>query len=237
MNVTVKQGKIEREPAEVLVLTHFEGVARLNDAAASVDRALSGQLRNLLKSGEFEGKLNQTVLLHASGRTPAKRILLVGLGKKKDARVDCVRQALGTAVKRVRQAGASSFVTCLHGEDLPKASVVELAQALVEGAILGTYQFTEYLSDKKADNKQVSRLTVLATDARQLADLKDAIESCEDGSGDRAELARLAGEAKSAARRPQDDRRRNRWSPWQRRSARPGLGSRRAERHGDENQQ
>ncbi len=173
MNVTVKHGKIEREPAEVLVLTHFEGAAQLNDAAASVDRALGGRLRNLLKSGEFEGKLNQAVLLHAPGRTPAKHILLVGLGKKKDARVDYVRQAMGTAVKRVRQAGAASFVTCLHGEDVPKASVVELAQALVEGAILGTYQFTEYLSEKKGGAKPVVRLTVLATDAWQVDDLKE----------------------------------------------------------------
>ena len=67
MNVTVKQGHIEREPAEVLVLTHFEGDERLNDAAAAVDRALGGLLRGLLKSGEFEGKLNQTVLLHTPG--------------------------------------------------------------------------------------------------------------------------------------------------------------------------
>lgn len=173
MNVTVKQGKIEREPAEVLVLTHFEGDGRLNDGASAVDRALHGQLRALLKSGEFEGKLNQAVLLHVTGKTPAKRILLVGLGKKKDARVDCVRQAMGTAVKRVRQAGASSFVTGLHGESLPKASVIELAQALVEGAILGTYQFTEYLSDKKAGAKTVARLTLVATDAWQVDDLKE----------------------------------------------------------------
>ena len=173
MNVTVKQGHIEREPAEVLVLTHFEGDERLNDAAAAVDRALGGLLRGLLKSGEFEGKLNQTVLLHTPGKAAAKRVLLVGLGRKKDARVDYVRQAMGTAVKRVRQAGASSFVTCLHGEDLSKTSAVELAQALVEGAILGTYQFTEYLSDKKTGAKQVVRLTVLTTDPRQLADIKE----------------------------------------------------------------
>ncbi|MGH7260577.1 MAG: leucyl aminopeptidase [Nitrospiraceae bacterium] len=173
MNVTVKQGKIEQEPAEVLVLTHFDGDARLNDQAAAVDRTLEGLLRGLLKSGEFEGKLNQTVLLHTSGKTPAKRVLLVGLGKKKDARVDYVRQAMGTAVKRVRQAGASSFVTCLHGDGLPKTSDVELAQALVEGAILGTYQFTEYLSDNKAGAKQVARLTVLASDAGQLAGIKE----------------------------------------------------------------
>jgi leucyl aminopeptidase len=173
MNVTVKQGRIEREPAEVLVLTHFDGDASLNDQAAAVDRALGGSLRGLLKSGEFEGKLNQAVLLHASGKAPAKRVLLVGLGKKKDARVDYVRQAMGTAVKRVRQAGATSFVTCLHGEDLSKTSAVELAQALVEGAILGTYQFTEYLSDHKPSAKAVARMTLLAADARQLTDLKE----------------------------------------------------------------
>ena len=172
MNVTVKQGKIEREPAEMLVLTHFDGDS-LNDQAAAVDRALGGQLRGLLTSGEFEGKLNQAVLLHTSGKAAAKRVLLVGLGKKKDACVDYVRQAMGTAIKRVRQAGAASFVTCLHGEDLSKTTAVELAQALVEGAILGAYQFTEYLSDKKADAKRVARLTLLASDARQLADLKE----------------------------------------------------------------
>jgi leucyl aminopeptidase len=80
---------------------------------------------------------------------------------------------MGTAVKRVRQAGASSFITCLHGDGLSKTSAVELTQALVEGAILGAYRFTEYLSDKKDDAKQVTRLTVLATDAWQLDDLKE----------------------------------------------------------------
>jgi len=173
MNVTVKTGKIEREPAEVLVLTHFEGDERLNDAAVAVDRALNGRLRDLLKIGEFEGKLNQAVLLHTPDKTPARRVLLVGLGRKKDARVDYVRQAMGTAVKRVRQAGAASFVTCLHGNGLPKTSVVELAQALVEGALLGTYQFTEYLSDRKAGAKPVTRLTVLAADAWQVDDLRE----------------------------------------------------------------
>ena len=111
MDVTVKQGHIEREPAEVLVLTHLEDDARLNDQTAAVDRALGGLLRGTLASGEFEGKLNQTVLVHTQGKIPAKRVLVVGLGKKKDARVDYVRQAMGTAVKRVRQAGATSVAS------------------------------------------------------------------------------------------------------------------------------
>lgn len=175
MDIRVKPGQIEREPADVLVLTHFEGEERLTNAAAAVDRVLDGRLRAVLKSGEFEGKLNQAVLLHTLDLAPAKRVLLVGLGKKKDARLDCVRQAMGTAIKRVRDTGATSCVTCLHGESLPNTSTIELAQALVEGALLGSYRFTAYLTEKTARNKAVSRLTLLTADARQMKDLEEGI--------------------------------------------------------------
>ena len=83
MDVKVKQSRAENEPAEVLVLSHFEGESALQEEAAAVDRALHGAIRDLLKTGEFQGKSNQTVLLHTQGKIFAKRVLLVGLGKKK----------------------------------------------------------------------------------------------------------------------------------------------------------
>jgi leucyl aminopeptidase len=161
MNVRVKQGRIEREPAEVLVLSHFEDEVGLSGEAAAIDRALHGALCNLLKSGEFQGKSNQTVLLHTQGKLPAKRVLLVGLGKRKEARLDTVRQAMGTAVKRIRQAGAGSFFTPLHGGTLPRTAVLELAQAMTEGAILGGYQFTVYRSNSSEEPKDVDTMTVI----------------------------------------------------------------------------
>src|SRR5919107_5045377 len=103
MDVKVKQSCVETEPAEVLVLSHFDGETALQEEAAAVDPALQGGIRDLLKSGEFQGKSNQTVLLHTQGKIFAKRVLLVGLGKKKDAKLDSVRQAMGTAIKRIRQ--------------------------------------------------------------------------------------------------------------------------------------
>jgi leucyl aminopeptidase len=81
MDVRVKQSRVENEPAEVLVLSHFDGEPGLQEQAATVDRALQGAIRDLLKSGEFQGKSNQTVLLHTQGKIFAKRVLLVGLGK------------------------------------------------------------------------------------------------------------------------------------------------------------
>ncbi len=175
MDVKVKQGRVESEPADLLVLSHFEGETALRQETAAVDRALRGGIHDLLKSGEFEGKLNQTVVLHTQGRVPAKRVLLVGLGKKKDARLDTVRQASASAAKRARQTGSSSFATPLHAGPLPHASTIELAQAMTEGAILGNYQFTVYRSNQSDEPKALQRMTVVDPRADQLADIRQGV--------------------------------------------------------------
>jgi len=175
MDVKVKQGRIEAEPAEVLVLTHYEGDSSLQEGAAVVDKALRGALRDLLKSGEFQGKSQQTVLFHTQGKVRAKRVLLVGLGKKQHARLDTVRQAMGIAAKRVRQAGVRTFATPLHGLTLPRTSRVDLAQAMVEGAILGCYQFNLYRSEKNSEPKDLTRMTLVEVRAQHLSEIKEGI--------------------------------------------------------------
>jgi leucyl aminopeptidase len=175
MDVKVKLGRIEREPAEVLVLTHYEGDSSLQEEAAVVDKALSGALRDLLKSGEFQGKSQQTVLFHTQGRIQAKRVLLVGLGKRQAARLDTVRQAMGIAAKRVRQAGARSFAAPLHGLTLSGTSRVDLVQAMVEGAILGCYQFDLYRSEKNSEPKDLARMTVVEARAQHLSESREGI--------------------------------------------------------------
>lgn len=173
VDVHVKQGRIETEAAEVLVLHHYEGEATLHDEAARVDRALKGLLHDLLASGEFEGKNGQTVLVHTHGKIPAKRVLLVGLGNKKDAKLDQVRQAMGTVAKRVRQTGARSFVTPLHGRAMADTTGLLLAQAMVEGTLLGGYQFTAYRSDQAKDSKSLTRVRFIAAGASEAAQIRE----------------------------------------------------------------
>src|SRR5512134_4035461 len=101
MQVDVKVGRAEAESAEVLVLTHCEGEGLNKQDGAPIDKLLGGAVRDLLQSKEFEGKASEILLYHTHGKVPAKRLLLVGLGKKKDLTLDAVRQAMGHAVKRV----------------------------------------------------------------------------------------------------------------------------------------
>ena len=175
MQVEAKQGRAESEAAEVLVLARCEGEGPLKHEAAAVDKALTGGLRELLQSGEFEGKSNELVLVHTHGRSRAKRILLVGLGKQKDLRLDTFRQAMGHVAKRVRQAKAFSFAVALPAATVRGASLVDLTQALVEGAILGSYQFTAYRSDENASAKDLARMTLVVPQKGQLRQVSEGI--------------------------------------------------------------
>jgi leucyl aminopeptidase len=84
MQVTVEVARVEAASAEVLVLLHCEGEALVKQDTARLDTALDGALTTLVHSKEFEGKANEVVLYHTQGKVPAKRVVLVGLGKKNE---------------------------------------------------------------------------------------------------------------------------------------------------------
>ncbi|MCE9535999.1 MAG: leucyl aminopeptidase, partial [Nitrospirae bacterium] len=173
MRVTVQVGKVETAATEALVLTHCDGEGLGAQDAAPLDRALGGSLRKLVQSKEFEGKANEVLLYHTRSSVPAKRLVLVGLGKKNDVTLETIRQAMGTAAKRVRQAKAGSFTVVLPTVTPAGMSSVEVAQAMVEGAILGSYQFTVYRT--AAAEHAVEGMKILVPQKSQLKQVTEGI--------------------------------------------------------------
>jgi leucyl aminopeptidase len=174
MQVNVKVGRVDRDATDVVVLLHCEGAGLSQDDAAPVDQALGGVLTELLKSKEFEGKAAETALVHTHRKIPAKRVLLVGLGKTTSVGLDTIRQALGYAVKRVRQAKAATFTVTVPAIAPNGASPVDVAQAMVEGAILGGYQFNEYRSERGSGH-DVDSMTLSARDKSESRDLSEGV--------------------------------------------------------------
>jgi len=173
MQVKVQVGNAESAAAEVLVLTHCDGEGLGKEDAALLDRALDGSLRKLVQSKEFEGKANEVLLYHTQGSVPAKRLLLVGLGKKNEVTLETIRQAMGSAAKRVRQAKAGSFTVVLPTVIPAGMSSLEIAQAMVEGAILGSYQFTVYRT--AAADHVVEGMKILIPQKGQLKQVTEGI--------------------------------------------------------------
>ena len=107
MNCQIKQGNINKEDTEVLVLGSYEDDKTLPKNFQVLDKALGGQLQELRKSGEFIGKNQQSVLIHTRGIVPAKRdtvriaLLLNGIPLfKRTAHAPTTRQDFSIKIAR-----------------------------------------------------------------------------------------------------------------------------------------
>ena len=203
MKITVTAGRLEDQAADVLLLPHWEGEKAPAGDAAAINTILRGRLAPLLKSGEFSGRLGQVAILHVAPgeRLKCQRVMLVGLGKRQEGSLEKLRRAMGCAAKAIREQWATSFCASVFGEKLPltpksngrpaPASVAgprAAAQAMVEGALLGLYQFNPY----RTENTRGSRLSRISLVVNGQSSLKDAQEG--------AQWGQVVGEAVSYVR-------------------------------------
>jgi len=156
--------------ADMLVIGRYSDAARPAAALAALDTRLDGLLSRVLKAERFEGKPGQLAHFYTGGRVRADRILVVGLGAKKDVGAETVRRGASAALRRARDLGASSAAVFMPADGLPAR---QKAQAIVEGAILGTYRFDRYLKDKS--DKAIQALAVVEPERRSAAAARDGL--------------------------------------------------------------
>ena len=106
------------------------------------DAALQVAARAAAKAGEFSGGNGETLLLH--GGTGGRRLLLVGVGKRKPDDHEALRLAAGVAARKLnaRAIGRATFL-------IPASGDAADARAVVEGAGLGMYRFDRYIGASK----------------------------------------------------------------------------------------
>jgi leucyl aminopeptidase len=169
MQIHVKQGFIQQEDSDLVVVNLFEGVTEPGGALKALDAALGGLIAQLIAAGDLKGKLGETTLLHSQGRLPAPRVLITGLGKETDFSVAQARMAAAAAAKRVRAMGLTRFSTIVHGAGRGGLPVADAAQAVAEGSLLGAYRFDAHQRDRKEqDTPAVAELTIVEANAEQV---------------------------------------------------------------------
>src|SRR4030066_1212975 len=106
MDISVRTGDLVRQRTKAIVVNLFEGAKKPDGATAAVDRALGGAISQLIEEGEIKGKYGELTLIHTLGRLPSPRVLVVGLGKESEFRLDKVRDLTAGALRYLRRLGA-----------------------------------------------------------------------------------------------------------------------------------
>jgi len=123
------------------------------------------------KEQGFKGKENTTVLLFPKNESPAKRIILTGLGKEKTLTEEKLRRASACALRKAQN--ISSEEISLFLPQILNNPYKE-SYAILEGALLANYKFDKYLS-KQDGSKKIQSCSVIGSEKFE-SDIKKGIE-------------------------------------------------------------
>ena len=177
MEIKVESGDITKHPAKAIIINLFEGVKRPGGATGAVDKALDGGISALIADGETKGKASEVTLVHSLGKITSPRVLVAGLGKQEKFDLNTIRNLMGTSLRRARGTGATSVATILHGAGIAGLNPEECAQAIAEGAVMGSYRFRRYKDNANGDEpKEVETLSIVEADKAKLDAVRRGVE-------------------------------------------------------------
>ena len=171
MKITVRKGNPAEVKTQALILALCEGEKKLSGAASGVDQKTGGLIGDIMKSGDFAGKPSQVSVIYTKGALHAKRIALVGLGKKSDLNLEKIRNAFAKAMQHLRSLNISEASTAIDFNLLPDSKDKMIA-AVVEGTILGLYTYTPYKTVGRDEIKTMRQLEIVA-DAQTYSSIRD----------------------------------------------------------------
>ena len=90
------------------------------------------------------------------------------MGKVADFNLDRVRQAAAWSARKAREIGCKSIATVAHGAGTGQIDAATAAQAVVEGTLLGLYEWREHRNAPR-ERGPVESLTLVEFDESKLA--------------------------------------------------------------------
>ncbi|MBU0630233.1 MAG: leucyl aminopeptidase [Candidatus Margulisbacteria bacterium] len=189
MKIKIECGSIVDFKCDLLVVNEFAGIKQPGGATGAVDRALGGLIGRLTRDGEISGKLGEVTMLHALPGVKATKVAIVGLGKSEDFDLDAVRTASAAAIKKALEIRAKTVATIIHGAGIGGLEPEEAAKAVVEGSVLGVYNFAGYAKEKERPDHKIETLVLVDHDKAKVYAIKKGVE-----------LGRIIAEAENHAR-------------------------------------
>jgi len=164
---STKLSSPEKQATACVVVGVHEG-RTLTPSAVALDRASQGELTDLLRLGDMEGKAGTTRLLYRLPGIAAARVLLVGLGKQKDFSAKAWRDCMRSTVSALSGTGASDAAVYLSDVAVTRRDSAWKARHFAMTAAETLYRFDQ-MKSTKAEPRKLKRLTFAVLSRRDLA--------------------------------------------------------------------
>jgi leucyl aminopeptidase len=158
MEFNSKTGDLSKLHTPCLVLGVY-AKQRLGEAAKQIDEASSGRLAELLKMGQMDGEAEQMLMLYELPGVKAERVLLVGMGKRKESKLAAYRKQTEAAFAELARQRVADAVWALHAPAPGDADDYRCVRDTLTTLAALAYRFDQCKSDAKAPKHALKRVT------------------------------------------------------------------------------
>ncbi|HBO37375.1 MAG TPA: leucyl aminopeptidase [Pasteurellaceae bacterium] len=157
---------------ECIVAGVFEH-GEFSDTAKQVDELTLGYLTELVRNGELTGKVGQILVLHNMPNLVAKRLIIVGCGKKEELTERQYKQINQKVIQAIKDTKVTQAVNYLTEITIRQRDLYWNIRFAVETMQESFYSFNQFKSKKDDDNNK----------------LEEIVFNCPEQENARAELA------------------------------------------------
>ncbi|PLK59105.1 leucyl aminopeptidase [Candidatus Palibaumannia cicadellinicola] len=175
MDFSVKSGSPEKQRSACLVAGIFEP-RRFSSIAEQLDQISEGYISALLRRGELEGKVGQTLLLHHVPNVLSERILLIGCGKERELDERKYKQVIYQTINTLNNTGSMEAVCFLTELHVKRRNTYWKVRLAVETAKDSLYTFDELKSNKKVRRRPLRKIVFNLSTRRELTSGERAIQ-------------------------------------------------------------
>lgn len=169
MKFTTKTTALHTTPTACLVLGIFQNNV-LPETTAAIDKVSKGSISKILKAGDISGKSGQTLLLQNIAGVKAKRVLLVGCGKKSSLSIKEYATILRHTNAAIEKVGLDEALLSLATLNVKNVDTERKALQIAKIIESSQYRYKKTKSTPKANaSLQTVNLYVEGSKERSLA--------------------------------------------------------------------
>ncbi|MBF0266893.1 MAG: leucyl aminopeptidase, partial [Gammaproteobacteria bacterium] len=128
----------------------------------------NGYISSLIRRGDLEGKMGQTLLLHNIENTLCDRVLLVGCGKERDFGPDQYKQVVAKAVQTLNDTGSMDAVFYLTELPVKQNDISQKIHHFVLATHEVLYQFNELKTTVDSARRPLRKIVIAVSNRRDL---------------------------------------------------------------------
>ncbi len=167
MEFSIKSGSPEKQRTACIIVGINEP-RKLTTAAKAIDTASKKYLSNLIRRGDIEGKLGQSLLVHNVPGMLCDRVLLIGCGRERELDERQYRKIIENSTRQLNTTGSSdavSYLSELHIKGRDHNWKITRAVEITNHVL---YEFKEFKSKDKRAKKALRKITLTVPSRREL---------------------------------------------------------------------